>query len=83
MHGLAKLHRAMKSPELKEEFGLRAAGLLEEYEKRNRQLRKVRRFLRDKGQKTPFEIYLQQNFDPFLEEAVPVSYTHLHRSSRP
>ena len=49
MHALAKLHRAMKSPELKEEFGLRAAGLLEEYEKRNRQLRKVRRFFAGQG----------------------------------
>ena len=73
MHLLAGLHRAMRCPKLQEEFGFRATGLLEEYEKRNRELRKVRRFLRDKGQKTPFEIYLQQNFDPFLEEAVQVT----------
>ena len=73
MHLLAGLHRAMRCPKLQEGVGFRATGLLEEYEKRNRELRKVRRFLRDKGQKTPFEIYLQQNFDPFLEEAVQVT----------
>ena len=45
----------------------------EEYEKRNRELRKVRRFLREKSQKTTFEINLQQTFDLFLEEAERVT----------
>ncbi len=38
-----------------------------------RELRKVRRFLREKGQKTTFEINLQQTFDLFLEEAERVT----------
>ena len=33
----------------------------------------MRRFLREKGQKTAFEIYLQQNFDGFWEEALRVT----------
>ena len=70
---LAGLHKAMSLPELAADSGLHAAGLYAEYEKRNRELRKVRRFLRDKGQKTCFEIYLQQNFDPFYEEALRVT----------
>lgn len=70
---LARLHRAMRLPQLAAESGLTATGLLPEYEKRNRELKKVRRFLREKGQKTAFEIYLQQNFDPFLEEALAVT----------
>lgn len=70
---LAALHRAMELPELAAESGLRGGCLYEEYEKRNRELKKVRRFLREKGQKTAFEIYLQQNFDLFLEEALKVT----------
>ncbi|MDO4292842.1 MAG: phosphotransferase [Eubacteriales bacterium] len=73
IHQLARLHRALCAPGLAQEYGLRAAGLAEEYEKRNRELRKVRRFLRDKGQKSAFEIFLQQSFDPFLEEACRVT----------
>ncbi len=67
---LAGLHRAMSLPGLAAESGLHAQGLYEEYEKRNRELKKVRKFLREKGQKTPFEIFLQQNFDLFFEEAL-------------
>lgn len=52
---------------------LHAVSLAEEYEKRNRELRKVRRFLREKSQKTTFEINLQQTFDLFLEEAERVT----------
>lgn len=67
---LAGLHRAMSLPGLAAESGLYAQSLYEEYEKRNRELKKVRKFLREKGQKTPFEIFLQQNFDRFFEEAL-------------
>lgn len=52
-------------PQLQQEYGLHAVSLAEEYEKRNRELRKVRRFLREKSQKTTFEINLQQTFDLF------------------
>lgn len=70
---LARLHKAMCAADLASGYGLHAQSLLEEYEKRNRELKKVRRFLREKGQKTTFEIYLQQNFDVFLEEALRVT----------
>lgn len=70
---LARLHKAMCAASLAGEYGLHAQSLLEDYEKRNRELKKVRRFLREKGQKTTFEIYLQQNFDVFLEEALRVT----------
>ena len=69
MRTLAVLHSALHFPQLQQEYGLHAVSLAEEYEKRNRELRKVRRFLREKGQKTTFEINLQQTFDLFLEEA--------------
>lgn len=44
-----------------------------EYEKRNRELRRVRKYLKQRGQKTWFEIRLQQNFDFFLEQAYTLS----------
>ena len=44
-----------------------------EYEKRNRELKKVRRYLKQRSQKTWFEICLQQNMDFFLEQAVALS----------
>ena len=70
---LATLHKAMRRPELAAQSDIRAQSLLEEYEKRNRELRRVRKFLREKGQKTAFEICLQQNFDGFWEEALRVT----------
>ncbi len=54
----------------------------QEYEKHNRELKKVRKFLRAKGQKSKFEICLQQSFDLFLEQALTITadwqqYSHL------
>lgn len=85
---LAKLHSYMEfeRPEslpdvscpvgesAEEEFGGRdpfSPG--KEYEKRNRELKKVRRYLKQRSQKTWFEICLQQNFDFFLEQAFELS----------
>lgn len=45
----------------------------EDYEKRNRELRKVRKYLKQRSQKTWFEICLQQSFDGFLEQALEVT----------
>ena len=44
-----------------------------EYEKRNRELKRVRRYLKQRSQKTWFEIRLQQSFDTFLEQAFTLS----------
>lgn len=44
-----------------------------EYEKHNRELKKVRRFLRDKSQKNDFEIYLLKYYDSFMEQAFSVT----------
>ncbi|MDE5865508.1 MAG: CotS family spore coat protein [Lachnospiraceae bacterium] len=44
-----------------------------EYEKHNRELKKVRRFLREKSQKTAFEIYLMEHYDYFLDTALQVT----------
>lgn len=44
-----------------------------EYEKHNRELKKVRKFLHSKSQKSWFEICLQQTFDLFLEQALSIT----------
>lgn len=44
-----------------------------EYEKHNKELKKVRRFLREKSQKTSFEIYLVEHYDYFFDIALQVT----------
>ena len=73
MRTLAKLHRAghgfkEHSPAVCAEV----SPMVEEFEKRNRELKKVRRFLKEKGQKSDFEHFLKQHYDIFLEQAVDV-----------
>ncbi|MBD5551763.1 MAG: phosphotransferase [Lachnospiraceae bacterium] len=74
MRTLAKLHKA--SFDFKEVYGAKPGQtslLLKEFEKHNRELKKVQRFLKEKGQKSDFEHFLQQNYDIFLEQALTVT----------
>ena len=75
MERLAGLHRKMHiSIAAGQEINVRASlPLTKEYEKHNRELKRVRKFLRDKSQKSDFEFYLLKNYDLFLEKAVSVS----------
>lgn len=68
---LAKMHKELVLSEKPEYYP--AADILAEYEKHNREMKKVKRFLRDKGQKNGFEIFLMQNFDNFYEKAILVT----------
>lgn len=65
---MAKLHSAMVLPIVEVGNGLLPT-IMQEFEKRNRELRKVRKFLKKKGQKTDFELFLSQNYEPFLKQA--------------
>lgn len=76
MRTLARLHKISGDFETAASSGTdtRREGLtLQEFEKHNRELKKVRRFLKEKGQKSDFEHFLQQHFDIFLEQALEVS----------
>lgn len=44
-----------------------------ECEKHNRELKKVRKFLHEKSQKTDFEIYLMKHYDYFLDIALQIT----------
>ncbi|MCM1091855.1 MAG: phosphotransferase [Butyrivibrio sp.] len=67
---LARLHSHM---EFENEEGCSTLSPGMEYDKRNRELKRVRKYLKQRGQKTWFEISLQQNFDFFLEQAFRLS----------
>lgn len=70
---LAKLHN---SSDLSEWEGLASQPVFrieKEYEKHNKELKKVRRFLREKSQKTAFEIYLMEHYDYFFDIALQVT----------
>lgn len=67
---LARLHKHMRlNKEEVESFGINPFFIEKEYEKHNKELRKVWRYLRKKSQKSLFETYLLQKYDYFLEQA--------------
>lgn len=67
---LADLHRGMKMNSENECILLPAFCLEKEYEKHNKELKRVRNFIRAKSQKTDFEIYLLHYYDYFYEKAL-------------
>lgn len=67
---LANLHRAMICPDLAAQMNLNCLPIQYEFEKRNKELHRVRKFLKEKSQKTEFELFLQKNYDYFYEKAI-------------
>lgn len=69
---LAKLHECMQLPA--DTPGIPVAFSPEkEYDKHNRELKRVRKYLKQKSQRTWFEISLLNAFDSFLEQALSVT----------
>lgn len=69
---LARLHHCMDAVENIGE-GVPVASVTREYEKHNRELKRVRKYLQQRSQKTWFEIQLLHTFDFFLEQALAVA----------
>ena len=67
---LGRLHRAMEQPQLATQYAGRPFSLEKEYARHNRELKKVRRYLREKGQKSDFERFLLHHYDRFYEKAL-------------
>ena len=67
---LGRLHRAMEQPQLAAQYTGRPFSLEKEYARHNRELKKVRRYLREKGQKSDFERFLLHHYDRFYEKAL-------------
>lgn len=70
---LASLHNTMTlSKELVNDSdlaGVNTFSLGNEYLRHNKELKKVRRFLKEKSQKTDFELFLNKNYDYYLNQA--------------
>jgi len=69
---LARLHESMVLPADTPKLPM-AFSPEKEYDKHNRELKRVRKFLRQKGQKTWFELNLLNHFDFFLDQALAVT----------
>lgn len=69
MHALAKLHSIVLPKEEQAFSSLPVFQLKKEYERHNKELKRVRRYLKQKSQKTDFEIFLNRHFDSFLYQA--------------
>ncbi|WWR15787.1 CotS family spore coat protein [Lachnospiraceae bacterium JLR.KK008] len=72
MRILARLHKAMRMP-VEPGMFVSVSQMDKEYEKHNRELKKVRRFLRGKSQKNDFEIYLLKYYDRYMEKAFEIA----------
>ena len=70
---LAKLHNCSDLSDWEELVSQPVFRIEKEYEKHNKELKKVRRFLREKSQKTAFEIYLMEHYDYFFDIALQVT----------
>ena len=70
---LANLHDKMRLKEsMPSEISLTPFSLGREFDKHNRELRKVSRYIRHKSQKSPFETALLKEYDYFLEQALEI-----------
>lgn len=66
---MALLHKAMKMPEFVEEKKIEPYNLVQEFEKHNKELRHIKKYLKRKRQKNEFEYYLYQHYDNFWIKA--------------
>ncbi|MBR4965954.1 MAG: CotS family spore coat protein [Lachnospiraceae bacterium] len=66
MHTMAMLHTGMFYPKDAPLLDIRRFDLYEETARHNRMLRKIRKYLRERGSKTPFEQFLLSEYDTFL-----------------
>ena len=65
---LARLHGSMELPADMPNLPV-AFSPEKEYDKHNKELKRVRKYLQQKGQKSWFETSLRKAFDPFMEQA--------------
>ncbi|MGN1148572.1 MAG: CotS family spore coat protein [Lachnospiraceae bacterium] len=74
VRALARLHKVMcLDKEEMQNCDMQVFSVGKEYEKHNRELRKVWRYLRGKSQKSLFETVLLQEYDYYLEQALEMT----------
>ncbi len=72
MRTLAQLHKVMRLP-VGDVVDSPVFRIDLEYAKHNKELKKVRQFLRERSRKTDFELFLLKNYDFFLENALQIT----------
>lgn len=68
---MARMHNGMYLNKA-DVVGISQYSLKREFEKRNTELRRIRRYLKEKRQKNEFERFLHKNFNYFFEKALEV-----------
>lgn len=69
---LATMHKCMQLPKTPETESITPYSLKREFEKRNTELRRIRRYLKEKRQKNEFERFLYKHISNFLEQGLEV-----------
>lgn len=69
---MAKMHKGMYIERENLTMSVTPYSLEREFEKRNTELRRIRRYLKEKRNKNDFERYLYMNFNCFFEKALEV-----------
>lgn len=72
MQTLSRLHKAIGAKGNDFLAGLPVFSLEKEFYKHNKELKKVRNYIRQKGQKSEFELFLLKHYDRFYEQALEV-----------
>ncbi len=72
IHAMARMHKGMYIEKEKISEAVIPYSLKYEFEKRNTELRRIRRYLREKRNKNDFERFLYGNFNAFFEKALEV-----------
>ncbi len=70
---MAKLHRAMENVQDEEMLSLPIYDYAEEMQRHTKECVHIRRYIRNKGQKTEFERAILKEYDYFLEQALEVT----------
>ncbi len=72
VHTMAKMHKGMYLPQSDSINKVTPYSLKIEFSKRNMELRRIRRYLKEKGQKNEFERFISKHFNLFFEKALEV-----------
>lgn len=75
---LAKLHKGMIFEGYKDIYTPTIIKLDEEFDKSNKELKRVRNFLRNKKQKNDFEQFLYNEYNYFINQAIEIKEQMLH-----
>lgn len=69
-YSLGNLHKALSHVKIPEEYQYTQSNSIELYEKHNRELKRVRTYVRDKKQRNDFELSFLNSYETFYEQGI-------------